>query len=121
MTTPTTPKPCRPFAPPMAHKVRVDSVYTPSSATDIRKTFARLKREQLRAQQAAAADVAPAPAPALTAVPAARGGSAQAAAAAPGTSGAERPRRGPLMFPRLPTPADTRTLALFPVPKVAAR
>lgn len=119
MTTPTTPKACRPFAPPMAHKVRVDSVYTPSSATDIRKTFARLKREQQRAQQAAAADVAPAPV--LAAVPAARGGSAQAAAAAPGTSGAERPRRGPLMFPRLPTPADTRTLALFPVPKVATR
>lgn len=119
MTTPTTPKACRPFAPPMAHKVRVDSVYTPSSATDIRKTFARLKREQQRAQQAAAPDVSAAPV--LAAVPAARGGSAQAAAAAPGTSGAERPRRGPLMFPRLPKPADTRTLALFPVPKVAAR
>lgn len=35
---------------PMAHKIIIPRAYVPSEATDIRKTFARVKREQAEAQ-----------------------------------------------------------------------
>lgn len=47
---------------PMAHKVDTSHPYTRSEATDIRKTFARAKRQQA---------AAPAPTPAPTSPPAA--------------------------------------------------
>lgn len=45
-SSPLSPRPPRPYAPPMAHRVRIDHAYTPAASTDIRKTFARLRRQQ---------------------------------------------------------------------------
>lgn len=44
--------------PRMAHKIRIDRPWTPAAATDIAKTFARIRKEQQQADAMTRASVA---------------------------------------------------------------
>lgn len=44
--------------PRMAHKTRIDRPWTPAAATDISKTFARIRREQQESKALEQANVA---------------------------------------------------------------